>query len=72
MLALLPLSLVASIPRAGCSEVDGVRTDGEAVALGGMLGVAKVIVENPEVALAMAEKAFCSFLLLPPHCSFRE
>jgi hypothetical protein len=37
-----------------------------------MLGAAKVMVENPEVALAMAEKAFCSFLLLPPHCNFRE
>jgi hypothetical protein len=44
----------------------------EVVAVGGMLGVRKLMVENPEVAFAMAEKAFCSFLLLPPHWSFKE
>ena len=70
---MLPLSLDAfSITRSWCSDVDGVWTDGEAIALGGWPGAAKVMVEKPEVALAMAEKAFCSFLLLPPHCNFRE
>jgi len=52
--------------------MDDARTVEDAAAIGGMLGVAKSMVENPEVAFAMAENAFCSFLLLPPHWSFRE